>query len=218
MGMFLNYQNIADNYRPNNLVCSFPVGKSYTKLDPVDASKPFEEYDAKGDLIGYSWRYGETLNLEFNIDGEIVVESDCIIYAAHNDGPTALTAGYVGRRAYNILDFISWTCIAVSPDEEVFLWEQDEIFEHDLENATDSVYVSATDYLADKHLELKICNFRYETVFSKVFEGTSKLIFNIDSILSKQLVKGIYYCELTVLGDDLVTPIFTKNDCVFLVK
>ena len=69
MGMFLNYQNIANSY-PNNLVNAFPSCDICSKLNPLEASKPYEEYNIKGDLIGYFWRYGETLNLEFDIDGE----------------------------------------------------------------------------------------------------------------------------------------------------
>lgn len=218
MGMFLNYHNIADNYTPNNLISAFPVGKSYTKLDPVKESKPYEEYNAKGELIGYSWYYGETLNLEFNINGEIVVESDAIIYSAHNDFPSVDTKGHIGRRAYNIADLISWTCTQAFPEEGLYVWEQDKEFEHDLAGATTCVYISASDYLAKKQLELQILNFRFEPILTKTFKGTTKLIFNIDKELSSKLVKGIYYCSLTVVNDNVRTPIFGAKDCTLLVK
>ena len=218
MGMFLNYHNIADNYTPNNLVKAFPVGKSYTKLDPVKASKPYEEYNSKGELIGYSWYYGETLNLEFNIDGEIVVESDALIYTAHNDAPSPSTEGHVGRRAYNIADMLSWTCTQYIPEDDLYVWEQDDDFEHDLDGATTNVYVSAKDYLSNKKLELKLLNFRFEPVFTQQFNGTNRLIFNINKELSDKLVKGVYYCSLTVINDIICTPIFGAKDCTLLVK
>ena len=201
----------------NNLVRSFPVGKSYTKLDPVQASKPYEEYDAKGDLVGYSWYQGETLNLEFNIDGEVVVEADAIIYTAHNDAPTVGTKGYVGQRAYNVVDFKSWTCV-VTDDEHGYVWEQDAEFDHDRADAEKSIYVSAKDYLSDKKLEFKILNFRFETVHSEEFDGCTRLIVPITKDLSNKLVKGIYYSTLTVFTDSLRTPIFGAKDCTLLVK
>lgn len=217
MGMFTNYQDIANNYVPNNLVCSFPVGKSYTKLDPVKSSKPYEEYDVKGELIGYSWYQGETLNLEFTIDGEIVVESDAIIYSAHGDAPDTTTVGSVGQRAYNIVDLRSWTCTTVVPGQG-YIWIEDDEFEHDLCDASKSVYVSATNYLSDKQLELQILNFRFEPIHTQLFNGTSRLLFTIDTDLSSKLLKGVYYCSLTVVTDTLRMPVFGAKDCTFIVK
>ena len=217
MNMFTNYQNIANNYVPNNLVCSFPGGKSYTKLDPVKASKPYEEYNTKGELIGYSWYQGETLNLEFNIDGEIVVESNAIIYAAIGEAPTVTTEGVVGQRAYNVVDLKSWTCEAVVP-EQGYVWVEDDVFDHDRPDATKSVYVSASDYLADKNIELQLLNFRFEPIHTEQFKGTSRIIFTIDKELSAKIVKGVYYCSLTVVSDTLKTPIFGAKDCTLLVK
>ena len=46
MGMFLNYQNIANSY-PNNLIESFPTLQTCSKLAPVEASRPYEEYNTK---------------------------------------------------------------------------------------------------------------------------------------------------------------------------
>ena len=38
--------------------------------------KPYEEYDVSGNLIGYWWYYGNTINLEFNIEGEVTYEGN----------------------------------------------------------------------------------------------------------------------------------------------
>ena len=215
MGMFLNYHNIADNYTPNNLVCSFPVGKSYTKLAPVQASKPYEEYNAKGELIGYFWRYGETLNLEFNIDGEITVESDAIIFVYIGDCPTISTSGRLNQRAYNIAELRSWTLTRIVDNN--YIWEEDEEFIYD-ESSDTCVYVSAEDFLSDKHVDLTIYNFRMEPIHQETFEGTSKIIFEITPELSNKMKKGIYYCSLTVFNDNMKLPIFGSHDCTLLVK
>lgn len=215
MGMFLHYQNVADNYTPNNIKRSFPVGKSYTKLDPVKASKPYEEYNAKGELIGYFWHYGEVLNLEFNIDGEITVESDALIFTNHGEFPMLSTEGKLYQRAYNVVDFVSWTCVGYVDGN--FIWRQDAEFEYD-ENSNKSVYVDASQYMQDKQLKLVIYNFRMEPVHEVVLNGTCKATVSIDQELSMKLRKGIYYCSLNVIAPGVNIPVFGSKDCVLVVK
>lgn len=216
MGMFLNYHNIADNYKPNNLVRSFPVGKSYTKLDPLKCSKPYEEYNVKGELIGYFWHYGETINLEFNIDGEITVESDAIIFTNRGDFPDVNTQGKVNQRAYNIVDLISWTCTNVIEDN-YYVWEQDLEFEYD-ECSSTSIYVPAQEYLLGKYVELTLYNFRMEPIYQESTKAGTSVLFEIDQELSAKMVKGIYYCSLSVYNSDMRKTIFTAKDCTLLVK
>lgn len=213
--MFLNYQNLADNYMPNNLINAFPYRTKETKLDPTTASKPFEEYNAKGELTGYFWRYGETLNLEFNIDGEITIEADAILLKVKGQTPTTKTIGKIGQRAYNIVDLISWTCRGMTHGE--YLWEQDIEFSYPV-SATRSVYLSAADYLKDKSVEVTLYNFRMEPICKKLYPASPTIIFSIDRELSNQLVKGIYYCSVTVFNEKVCYTIFNSNDCNLLVK
>lgn len=215
MGMFLNYHNIADNYMPNNLIHAFSVRMNESKLDPVDASKPFEEYNSKGELTGYFWRYGETLNLEFNIDGEITIESSALIFKTRGQSPSSVTAGSIGQRAYNVLDLKSWTCVGVTRRE--YIWEQDEEFTYPL-NSNRSVYVSAEDYLADKSVEVTLYNFRMEPICKKVYAASPTIVFSIDRELSLNLPKGIYYCSVTVFNSEVCYKIFDSTDCNLLVK
>lgn len=215
MGMFLNYHNIADNYKPNNLINAFPHRMQTSKLDPTDASKPYEEYNAKGELVGYFWRYGETLNLEFNIDGEITIESNAIILKSIGQTPTSTTIGTIGQRAYNIIDLISWTCVGIIKNE--YIWEQDLEFTYPL-NGDKSIYLSSEDYLKDKQIELILYNFRMEPIHKQLFNGSPNIIFSIDPELSKTLVKGVYYCSLHVFNDSVYQTIFDSTDCTLLVK
>lgn len=216
MGMFLNYQNIADNYKPNNLINAFPRKMNGSKLDPLDASKPFEEYNAKGELSGYFWRQGETLNLEFNIDGEITLEANAILLTAQGQVPTTNTLGKVNQRAYNIVDFRSWTCSAVTTTGK-YIWEEDAEFTYPL-NADRSVYISAVDYLKDKKVEVTLYNFRMEPICKKLYDAAPTIIFQIDRELSTVLSKGIYHCSVTVFNEEVCYTIFDANDCDLLVK
>ena len=212
--MFTSYQNLSDYYTPNNLNKAFHKPQSYTKLDPREGSKPYELYNTKGELEGYYWYHGNLLNLEFSIDGEITIESNAIIYKVANKEPDYRTEGRVGQKIYNIIDYKSWQCIAVT--KEGYEWKADAEFTYPLQG--EKVYVSADSYLKDKSLKLRIFNFRYQEVIEKTFQGTSNLIIPIDAELSKLLVKGLYYCTLEVEGPGVKETIFSINDCKLLVK
>lgn len=216
MGMFLNYQNIADNYMPNNLINAFPHKMNSSKLDPLDASKPFEEYNTKGELTGYSWRQGETLNLEFNIDGEITLEANAILFKATGQTPVTNTVAKVGQRAYNIIDLRSWTCVAITSNGDR-TWQEDAEFTYPL-NSDRSVYISAADYLKDKSVEVTLFNFRMEPICKKIYSASPTIIFAIDRELSKILPRGIYYCSVVVFNNDVCYTIFDSTDCNLLVK
>ena len=214
MGMFLNYQNIENSY-PNNLRKSFPVATADSKLCPVEASKPYEEYNKKGELVGYFWRYGETLNLEFNIDGEITIESDAIIFRQTAIIPSDYTMGKVGQRAYNIIDYRSWTCVAV--DNGKYVWEEDSVFTYP-QVSDRKVYIPADSYLKDKHVEVVLYNFRMEPVCKKLYDAATTIVFPIDKELSEKLVKGIYYCSVSVFNDTTSVKVFDTTDGCLLVK
>lgn len=211
--MFLNYQDIANNYVPNNIINEFDTPRSYTKLNPMEKSKPYELYNAKNELEGYFWNQGDSLNLEFNIDGEITVESDAIILYAFGQTPFS-TKGKIGQRAYNIADLRSWTCVGVSTS---CVWVQDSEFTYP-ENGLKSIYLSAEDYLKNKNIVVRLYNFRFEQIHEKTFSGEPKIIFTITKELSETLKKGIYYCSLTCVSDETCQTIFGPEDCKLLVK
>ena len=77
MGMFSGYENLDDQYIPNNLrPCPIvpPTCEPCPSLKPCKPNLPYEEYNMQGELVGYWWYQGDTVNLEFNISGEVVVE------------------------------------------------------------------------------------------------------------------------------------------------
>lgn len=64
MSIFDNYNNIPESYIPNNMT-SMQSTRSIYKL-------PYEEYNVKNELIGYSWRYGDSVALNFCIEGDVI--------------------------------------------------------------------------------------------------------------------------------------------------
>ena len=215
MKMFYNYQDLASNHGPNNLTCAFPGAVKPTKLNPLDTSKPYEEYNTQGDLIGYFWRYGDTVNLDFSIDGEITLEKDAIILSTTAEVPTISTVGKINQRAYNIVDLKSWTCVGIEQDK--YIWTQDVDFTYPQDGMKD-LYIPVDSYIKDKQIEVVIYNFRMEPIVSRIYTGTTNVIFEIDTELSKKLLKGIYYCSVTVYDDKSKQTIFDTTDCKLLVK
>lgn len=68
MNMFKNYENIPENYVPNN--------QNTYMNDNRLPRKPMEVYNANNELIGYSWVYGDGVTLEFTITGNIKNRGD----------------------------------------------------------------------------------------------------------------------------------------------
>lgn len=215
MRMFSNYQDLAANYTPNNLRYEFPILSHCSKLCSSDKTKPYEEYNVEGELVGYFWNYGDTLNLDFSIDGEVTVEGDAIVLTTYNLSPDVSTKGYVGQRCYNVLDLKSWTCTSV--DKDKYTWTLDTEFTYPSESDR-SVYISAQDYLVNKDIEVTLYNFRMEPIVIKHFTGNSQVLFDIDAELSRKLVKGIYYCSMRVYDTMMSQIIFSPTDCKLLVK
>ena len=215
MGMFTNY-GTQSVIQPNNISCRFPTAIHSTKLNPVAAGKPYEEYNAKNELIGYFWRQGETLNLEFLIDGEITVEQDAIIVDVHGNRPTVHTVGHVGQKFYNIAEMTSWTCTSIV-DNNRYAWTLDNEFTYP-ESGVQHVYLSADQYLKDKDAEITIYNFRMEPVYTAVLPAKTVVVLPIDRDLSKKLVRGIYYCSLRIFDSSTCFTIFDVDDCILSVK
>ena len=156
-GMFDDYDSSISNIdrkRP-----PIPV----SKLDPSKPNKPFADYNAEGEMTGYWWYWGDCLNLEFDIYGELVVE--------------------------------------------------------DTEDSHNSFYVLPDDWFTNKQVTFKLYNFRREVIVEQCFNASSKIIVPITPELSKQLVKGVYYCSLTIWeGEEYNQTIFYQDECTLTVK
>lgn len=218
MGMFTSYQQeLVKAYQPNNLVNAFPTTPVDSNLNPSSASKPYEEFDAKGQHVGYSWKYGETLNLEFSLEGEVTIEPDAFVSSTSGVTPHGLVAGRAGQKYYNLADFRSWHCYI---DAGTTVWEEDLEFMYP-ENGTSlrPMYMPVDKYMTDKHVIVTLFNFRMEPVHTWSPEvRNSKVTCFIDSELSQKLTKGIYHCSVVVENQLVRFTIFNTTDCVLLVK
>lgn len=205
MSMFTNYDK-------NSTTCPrITVEECYS--DRV----PYAEYNANNELVGYYWYYGDTVDIQFDVTGEITVESDSIVYTASGDMPQENTVGYINQKAYNIVDYISWTCVAIIEDK--YTWEKDETFETPI-NGGRLLFISARNYLKDMLYKICIYDSRYELLYTFDGDASINISLHIDEDLSKELVKGIYYITLTVANKNSTNfiPLIKDKECVLLVK
>lgn len=178
---------------------------------------PYAEYNANNELIGYYWYYGDTVDIQFDVTGEVTIESDAIVYTASGDMPQENTVGYINQKAYNIVDYISWTCVAIV--EGKYIWEEDKIFEAPANDGR-LLYISAKNFLKDMLYKICIYNDRYELLYTFDGNASTNILLHIDEDLSKELVKGIYYITLTVSNKNSTNfiPLIKDKECILLVK
>ena len=83
----------------------------------------------------------------------------------------------------------------------------------------EDIYVDASDFLEDKEIIVTIYNFRKEPIATQLFEGKTKIIFPINQTLSLEMVKGVYYCSLTVQNKNEYKQSFNfREELVLTVK
>lgn len=226
MGMFTNYQEaLVKAYQPNNLSVSFPSPLINSSLNPQSASKPYELYNAKDELVGYCWHHGETLNLDFEIEGGITVEPDALIHTAANEDPNRIQLiADVDTRLYNITDLTSWTCLGKIPDDKGvlrYVWKQDPEFTYPETKegvALKHMYMPTSKYLEDKIAVVTIYNFRMEPVHTWRLPAAKNVRCSIDTELSSKLVKGNYRCSVFIEGNGVNFMVFSPTECELLVK
>lgn len=186
-------------------------------VDHYKGKQPFGDYNALGELQGYFWHQGDTINLSFNIDGEVRVENDAIIYTAIGDAPSTDTVGRIGQKAYNVIDQKSWECTAIDGDS--YTWTQDSEFTYP-EDGARSVYVTASEYLKGKQAKVTLYNFRYEKEYAWILDASPIININIDKELSDKFIKGTYYLTLQIFDDNslLYIDVIKDKECVITVR
>lgn len=62
--MFDNFQNIPADYTPNNFQTA---QNTCSAIEPKNPNKPYEIKNITGELLGYFWYYGNSIDLTFDI-------------------------------------------------------------------------------------------------------------------------------------------------------
>ena len=117
--MFDNYNNLSTSYIPNNQ----NITDTFNRIE-FNNKEPRKEFSNDGLFIGYSWNYGDTVEIPYSIYKTIPVEDNAIIYYESGKGPSKDTVGLFNQKAYNIVDLKLWICKTL--DQSIYNWvEQD---------------------------------------------------------------------------------------------
>lgn len=76
MGMFDNFNNVKTTYQVNPYAPQYPPQKMPTQIIQNNPNKPYEVVDARGVLTGYFWYYGNSVDLTWDIVGEVTTTQD----------------------------------------------------------------------------------------------------------------------------------------------
>lgn len=117
--MFDSYNNLSTSYIPNNQ----KITDTFNRIE-FNNKEPRKEFSNDGLFIGYSWNYGDTVEIPYSIYKTIPVEDNAIIYYESGKGPSKDTVGLLNQKAYNIVDLKLWICKTL--DQSIYNWvEQD---------------------------------------------------------------------------------------------
>ena len=76
MGMFDNYNNtnLNTSFTPNPYTPQYPPVKTANQIVQNNPNKPYEVTDGRGNLTGYFWYYGNSVDLVWDIVGEATTQ------------------------------------------------------------------------------------------------------------------------------------------------
>ena len=69
--MFSSFTTPSTQYTPNNFQQCFPMVPPNNSIQEVSVNKPYELKNPDGSLKGYFWYYGNSVELVFNLSGQI---------------------------------------------------------------------------------------------------------------------------------------------------
>ena len=207
MGMFDNYdypvQRIPNNRAPERL-------NEYIK-DTDEEKVPEKVYDIKGNFIGYSFNYGDnfTFNIE-SIPSVINVYEDSIVYNSRGQRPNINTKGIPGQKAYNTVDFLSWTCSGCENNK--FIWIQDLSLTYPVDG-TKTIDINLDENVVS--MELDVFNFRWEQFHKFGSDASGSIKCSIIGDVAKKFLPGTYYCTVKVNTN---TVSYVKDKFLLIVK
>lgn len=204
MGMFDNYDNLSPDYIPDN---SSP--KVVVRQRIYDTELPKKLFNIRGKFIGYLVNEGDTYNLDLGLECKVLVEVDALHFTQPGDGPTKNTSGYVGKKAYNTTDIVSYICSEVvhnTPDTIEYIWTKEDKFTYP---SIGEVLLYFHPYGEHNIVEVSILNFRGEIITTICLDNQqAKLV--VDKELSDLLPQGTYTVQVVVQNESsrrLVTKI-----------
>lgn len=220
---FTNYRLIPQDYVPDNI--------HQPTIQPNKPKAPLVAYNKKGEPIGFTWNYGDTIYLEFNTEGTVTYEpgdpgyKDLDSYIAE-DANLYLTSPTSPTHPHSLdNDILLRGDNAKDPCVDVQCISTESVDEEKDSNTQD-----ATNYFEDgtKIFQVLIYNFRYEVVAWCEAPAAPKVVILSDSFYPHSLVRGTYKLKLNLIdkaGGSRITLIPSQKedgsmeqDCTIFIK
>lgn len=222
--MFINYESINSNLIPQNRAAINPF------LNQVDADTP-----------EYFWYYGDTVDLTFDLVGEVIIESTSRIITGVGVTPTLLPQDIVGvTKVYNITDEKLWLLESVQINEEsgasTPTWNE---IEYEFPTTGDICYINSSRYLRNKIIKIELFDSNHQEIvikdinkwtstttekpFAREFhieDDIQSITYSIDGTLSKLLNRGTYYLEMKLFDEDqtFIETLIPQDECKINVR
>ena len=71
--MFSNFTNFDTTYQQNPFQPNYPQTQNNCSIQKLDVNKPFEILNDDGSIKGYFWYFGNSVTLEFAVEGEVIL-------------------------------------------------------------------------------------------------------------------------------------------------
>lgn len=207
MQLFDNFDNIPQNYIPNNMFPRIP--EIMVALDNDTVKPIFRD----GRLVGYKWNWGDVVKLPIKNEIHIKVPNGSLTTNTHDEVPTTETVGdFIGQKFYNFKDFRSWTLREILVEEiqpnyegeeqeisdEVvytYVWEEDPMFTYSKNIGQD--YTIPLPWNEHDQIVVQLFNFRKECIREDIYYEPD-IVWELTPDESLKIVAGIYFLNVHI--------------------
>lgn len=204
--MFEQYDNLSSQYIPSNMNQHSCVPKINPFLETTGPKKPYEEVNAEGQVIGYWWGYGDTINLEFELSGNVTLDESYIL------ARDFIKNKQIQICLYNFRHEQIQTKLFDGNDYQYIVYKQAPY----VNDKTHGLYYIYED---DSYKQVQLPD-QYDKNTKYYEEENPKVIFTIDKTMSLDLVRGVYYCSVSIIDNELNNTItlINQDDLVLTVR
>lgn len=207
MQLFDNFDNIPQNYIPNNMFPRIP--EIMVALDNDTVKPLFRD----GRQVGYKWNWGDVIKLPIKNEIHIKVPNGSLTTNTPDEVPTTETVGdFIGQKFYNFKDFRSWTLKEILEEEiqpyyegeeqettgEVvytYVWEEDPMFTYSKNIGQD--YTLPLPWNEHDQIVVQLFNFRKECIREDIYYEPD-IVWELTPDESLKIVAGIYFLNVHI--------------------
>ena len=206
--IFDNYDNLKEQYIPSNMNNEPCPPKANPFLNPAVPKQPYCEYNAEGNVVGYWWPYGNTVNLEFDLDGYVTIDGSDV----YVDVRDFIKDKQIKIQIYNFRHEIIDTKLYDGKDYQSITYSR----APEVDKRTHGVYYT---YNKETRTYSPVDlpeDFEQEEKYYKADDIA--IVYPIDADKSLTFEKGTYYCSLSIVSKEVNETVFFEENCTLMVK